>query len=48
MGYLCDLHVLSMALACAIYGSYMSYLWHLHVLSMAVTVATWQHGKQFL
>ncbi len=48
MSYLWLLHVLSMALTCAIYGSYMSYLWLLHVLSMAVTEATWQHGKQFL
>lgn len=52
MSYLWHLHVLSMAVACAIYGSCMSYLWHLHVLSMAVTcaingsyggnLATWQ------
>ena len=48
MSYLWLLHVLSMAVTCAIYGSYMCYLWHLHVLSVAVTGATWQHGKQFL
>ena len=45
MSYLWLLHVLSMAVTCAIYGSYMCYLWHLHVLSMAVTggnLATWQ------
>lgn len=48
MSYLWLLYELSMALAYAIYGSYMCYLWHLHELSMAVTEATWQHGKQFL
>ena len=48
MSYLWLLHVLSVALTCAIYGSYMSYLWLFHVLSMAVTEAIWQHGKQFL
>lgn len=52
MSYLWQLHELSMALACAIYGTYMSYPWHLHVLSMALTcaiygsyvgnLATWQ------
>ena len=48
MGYLWGLHELSVALTCAICGTYMCYLWHLHVLYMAVTEATWQHGKQFL
>ena len=48
MGYLCGFKDLSVALTCAIYGSYMCYLRHLHVLSVAVTEATWQHGKQFL
>ena len=52
MSYLWLLHELSVALTCAIYGSYMSYLWLLHVLSMALTcairgsyggnLATWQ------
>ena len=52
MSYLWLLHELSMALTCAIYGSYMSYLWLLHELSMALTcaiygsyggnLATWQ------
>ena len=48
MSYLWLLYELSMAVTCAIYGSYMCYLWHLHELSVAVTEATWQHGKQFL
>ena len=45
MGYLWGFKEISVALTCAIYGSYMCYLWHLHVLSVAVTggnLATWQ------
>ena len=47
MSYLWLLHVLSMAVTCAIYGSYMCYLWHLHVLSMALTCAIYgSYGGQ--
>ena len=47
MSYLWHLHVLSMAVACAIYGSYMSYPWRLHELSVVVTCAIYgSYGGQ--